>query len=127
MQALEGRFSNGMNPKTINDLDPKLRATYEQVMGTSTNPAPAAPPKIEVQQEAQQPAAETLPPPPPASGTGSQVFRASDSPKETTDPTQNDTKEKKKSKFPFALLIGMGVVIFFAAYAVIWAKLLGLF
>ena len=125
-----------MNPKTINDLDPKLRETYERVMGTSTTPpASAEPPKIEVQPEPQLPepqsqAIETQPPQLSGSGTASQIFRADDSSakkdKQTSTVLGKDGK-KAKTKLPIPLLIGLGVVIFFAAYAVIWAKLLGLF
>ena len=32
-----------MNPKSINDLDPKLKETYERVMGTAFNSKPVPP------------------------------------------------------------------------------------
>lgn len=53
-----------MDPNTLTNLDPKLRETYERVMGTTT-PAPAEPPAASDQPSAQipvpTPAADPLP------------------------------------------------------------------
>ena len=135
-----------MNPKSVNDLDPKLKETYERVMGTSfgSNPTPPAP-TMETQpieQNVTQPAPEQSPEPqmqvetPTASTnqetTVSQVFRADESTKspDTTTvnpPSKNETTTKTNKSKSMLIIIGVGAVIFFVAYAVLWAKLLGLF
>lgn len=50
-----------MDPQTPNNLDPKLQATYDKVMGTPTSPQANTPQAA--------PAAAPTPPPPPAPAT----------------------------------------------------------
>jgi hypothetical protein len=143
-----------MNPKGVNDLDPKLRETYERVMGTSLQPvAPAANnPTQAPQQPAQsvpqpvlkteavapeppvQAATPVAPPPAPEAVAPAQVFKADDDPFKEVDPppaeiiTNNavvSPKLKKKSKLKPVLFV-FGGLIFFVVYAVVWAVLLGL-
>jgi uncharacterized membrane protein len=133
-----------MNPKGLNDLDPKLKETYERVMGTSLGEAPtavAAPaPKMETQPITQpvisqpQPAAPAEMPTPSAvaDSTVSQVFRADDknTPAETAtvnSPSSKSETPTKKSGNKLLPIIVIGALVFFAIYAVLWAKLLGLF
>jgi hypothetical protein len=126
-----------MNPKTVNDLDPKLKETYERVMGTSLAGNPSTPPPTMETQPISQPEPkielqpETPTPSPDESSTVAQVFRADESNKsiETTTvnpPSKNETAAKTGGKKLLPIVI-VGAVVFFAIYAVIWAKLLGLF
>lgn len=137
-----------MNPKSVNDLDPKLKETYERVMGTSLVTAPTATPKMETQpvlqpetqlvaepglQPEQQLQVETPASPTNESTTVSQVFRA-DSPDKTPKSATVDSPTFKKESATKPgktnlLMIGIivGAVVFFAVYGVVWAKLLGLF
>jgi hypothetical protein len=138
-----------MNPKSINDLDPKLKETYERVMGTSlgTNPIPT-PPVMTTQQTPEpqpvtQPAPEQSPKPqmqvktsPTASTnegtTVSQVFRA-DNQNKTNEPATVSSPSFKKAAstktninklLPIIVVVA---IVFFIVYGVVWAKLLGLF
>jgi cell envelope opacity-associated protein A len=135
-----------MNPKSINDLDPKLKETYERVMGTSlgATPATASPTPVMTTQEAAtepEPAAEKSSEPqlqvetPMASTnegtTVSQVFRSDQS--KTNDvatvssPSFKKVVSTKKGVNKLLPIIIVGVVAFFIIYGVIWAKVLGLF
>jgi hypothetical protein len=135
-----------MNLKNINDLDPKLKETYERVMGTSlagSNPTtpptmetqPVSQPQPESQPEPQaqpQPQSEAPTPIPTEGSTVSQVFRADDAAKsvETATvnlPSKNEATAKKDGKKLLPIIIVIGSVVFFAVYTVIWAKVLGLF
>jgi hypothetical protein len=133
-----------MNPKNLNDLDPKLKETYERVMGTSlgATPTTAPAPKMETQPVTQpvisQPQAQPATPseiPTPsavADSTVSQVFRADDksAPAETTTVSSPSSKSEtpvKKGGNKLLPIIIIGALVFFAIYGVLWAKLLGLF
>ena len=133
-----------MNPKSLNDLDPKLKETYDRVMGTSVNTNPTIPPTMETQPVAPQPLAveqETQPTPQPVmptpssveDSTVSQVFRADNSNHSsaeaaTVNPTSGNAVVKKAAnKKTLPIIIAVGAVMFFAVYGVLWAKLLGLF
>ena len=140
-----------MNPKSINDLDPKLKETYERVMGTSLGVKPTTPTVPVMKTEPSvQPESQIIPQPAPEQSpetqlkvetpiastndgtTVSQVFRADNQSKDTEPATVSSPSFKKASTtkigsnklFP---IIVIGAVLFLAAYAVIWAKLLGLF
>ncbi|HUD04711.1 MAG TPA: hypothetical protein VMR59_01870 [Patescibacteria group bacterium] len=126
-----------MNPKTVNDLDPKLKETYERVMGTSFEGNTVTPPAPTMEtQPISQPELQPQPETPAPSlsdenSTVSQVFRADSSNKSTETATVNPPSKNKtavgKGANRLLPIIIVGVVVFFAAYAVIWAKLLGLF
>jgi hypothetical protein len=137
-----------MNPKDINNLDPKLKETYDRVMGTSLGANPtAAPATMEVQPIAPpQEKAQTVVPQPaeqnplgsaqPETSTPdtnvSQVFRADSSskPSETANVSSPSFKKeapKKMSGNKLLPIIVVVAIVFFAIYAVVWAKLLGLF
>jgi hypothetical protein len=134
-----------MNPKTVNDLDPKLKETYERVMGTSLGGNPATPPAptMETQPAPQlepepqpQPEPESQPetpaPSPVKDSTVSQVFRADNTTKSTetatvNPPSKNEATAKVSKNKSLLIIIAVGVVVFLAVYAVLWAKLLGLF
>jgi hypothetical protein len=136
-----------MNPKTVNDLDPKLKETYERVMGTSfgANPTPQAPaPTMQTQPVEEAPLLssateknitdnvepEVTQPSKIENSTVSQVFRADDSNKTVETATVNPPSKNAAAKMDFKKLMPLiifGVVVFLVVYAVIWAKLLGLF
>ena len=139
-----------MNPKSVNDLDPKLKETYERVMGTSlgTNPIPTAPVMTTQQTPEPQPVIKPAEPglqakhqlqqveTPTASTnegtTVSQVFR-SDNQNKTNEPTTVSSPSFKKAAatktninklLPIIVVVA---IVFFIIYGVVWAKLLGLF
>jgi hypothetical protein len=135
-----------MNPKGVNDLDPKLRETYERIMGTtpgatSSNQAPAAPinqpphPILETHPEAAvTSAAQSFINPTPSAIPNPQIIKPNDPFKETVPPppeiiTKNavvgDPGKKKTNLIP--LILALIVVIFFIFYAVFWAKIFNLF
>jgi hypothetical protein len=134
-----------MNPKAPGNLDPKLKETYERVMGTSfgsATPAPAQKRTVQttVVQEPQasitpQPVA-TVPPPIDVANPLPEMVSSPQTPKgdpfkETVPPPTtvimkgNATQKKKNILLPVFLVIGG--LIFFVAYAVFWAKVFGLF
>jgi len=135
-----------MNPKSINDLDPKLKETYERVMGTSFSPADPAPTPTPVQERpiqttvTEQPplgnAFEPVPPMPqqPPIGPAPEMLPPLQGPnpfQEVQAPpamvlVNGATVTKKKNILKPVLLI-VGGVVFFIAYGVIWAKVFGLF
>lgn len=139
-----------MNPKNINNLDPKLKETYERVMGTSfptpqpvsqqtpQNTAPAPEPVQTVQTPTPQPVLQPISAPADPM-QASQIFRAGDPFKQPETPpadliakanmgngvVNQQPQKKKHNLMPVYLLIGG--VIFFAAYAAIWGKVFGLY
>lgn len=128
-----------MNPKGVNDLDPKLRETYERIMGTapgssSGNPANNEPthPVLETHTEPQiqSPAQGFINPTPIPQP---QIIKPNDPFMPTVPPpaeviTKNavvNSEKKKNGLMP--ILFVLFAVIFFVAYAVFWAKIFGLF
>lgn len=137
-----------MNPKNLNDLDPKLREAYEKVMGTNFSPQAAQPSQQpEPQPAANSPVMQTAPAdePTPAIQTIPTQPPAPVNPAPSPLPTQNpfvQTPEpppnviagagnmpaaKGKGHSFMTIIFLLGGSIFFAAYAVIWAKVFGLF
>jgi hypothetical protein len=126
-----------MNPKSVNDLDPKLKETYERVMGTSlgANPTESAAPTMETQPVTQpepQAQPEAPAPAPTVENSSSQVFRADNTTASvetaTVNPPSKDAKPAKADgKKLLPVIIAVGAIVFFAIYALLWAKLLGLF
>ncbi len=145
-----------MNPKSVNDLDPKLREAYERVMGSNFTPksssqAQNTPAEPGQPQQNPQPAAPTPSPEPntPLMQTA-QVFTQNPVPSEPTpqqpepakqetqsppsDPTSIFTQSpstapvsQKKKLNMLPVLFAIGAVVFFGAYVIIWAKVFGLF
>ncbi len=127
-----------MNPKQPADLDPKLKETYERVMGTGATP-PAPTPQRPVQTTVvDQPSPASPIQPPTAQPTKSepemvqspQTPKSNQSFKTPEAPLANvmvkgPSVKGKKSLMPVLLIIGG--IIFFVSYAVIWAKLFGIF
>ena len=144
-----------MNPKSVNDLDPKLREAYERVMGSNFTPKSSAQAQntpIEPGQPQQnpQPVAPNPSPEPnsPLMQT-TQVFTQNPQPLEPapvqTEPEKQDAPKspdptsiftespsstpaaKKKKLNMLPILFAVGAIVFFGAYIVIWAKVFGLF
>jgi hypothetical protein len=130
-----------MSPKTINDLDPKLKETYERVMGTSLNTPSAAEQPIQkpVMQQTEAIAPDLVPPqtifqqaqsPIPEMVASPQMPSMTSSFQQTavvpTEAAMKATVTKKKSSL-IPILLAVGIIIFFVCYGVIWAKVFGLF
>ncbi len=114
-----------MNPKTPQDLDPKLKEAYERVMGSNINPGNVIPPK------------PSVPPPPPSQGHNAMPSMGTvpmpqrlpplePVPVMMSSPTATPAKAKKKSGLLPIIFLIVGI-LFFAGYAVVWAKFFGLF
>ncbi len=132
-----------MNPKSINDLDPKLKETYERVMGTSFSPRSAPPQRplqttVVQQTETISPQpltpAQTIPQQPVASGP--EMVASPQGPKmgdpftevEAPPATILIKATKTQKKLPLMpIFVFVGGVIFFIVYALVWAKVFGLF
>ena len=139
-----------MDPKSTSSLDPKLRETYERVMGTNVpsqkppQKETPLPPQVPPLTQPLKPQLQT-PEPSPLPGTDplpisdemvqSPVFGNQNPFVETAPPppevlTRNaivtPKPQNKKNKL-MPLLLGLGGIVFFVVYGVIWAKLFGLF
>lgn len=123
-----------MNPKDPGSLDPKLRETYERVMGTSFTPQqpPSSQPPAEPEAPlpTPQPQPETplpAPEPEPQAEPQPDPISIPDTPPEmvpspmTSDPTPSNSSKLKP------IFLTLGGIIFFAVYAFIWAKVFGVF
>ncbi len=120
------------NPKTPQDLDPKLKEAYDRVMGGNfSQPMPTVPtnppPKIEP-----VPAATAYPTPPsipltnPIPVVNNLAPLSAMSPSSAPIAAQPAASTKKKSKISPVLFLFVGLA-FFAVYAVVWAKVFKLF
>jgi hypothetical protein len=134
-----------MNPKAPANLDPKLKETYERVMGTSftlgASPSTQTRPvQTTVIQEPQPPvtAQQAMPVqqpidvanPDPEMVSSPQMPKIGDPFKEAVPPPANVMMKGntlKKNNFLMPVLLVVGGLVFFVAYAVIWAKVFGLF
>lgn len=114
-----------MNPKTPQDLDPKLKEAYERVMGGNQGQplSPTPPPNAPLPT---QPAPPSVPltnpfanPQPPIATTNVQ------SPS-ITPLNANGKPVKKKTKISPIIFLVVGLA-FFVVYAVVWAKVFKLF
>lgn len=124
-----------MNPQSANNLDPKLKETYDKVMGTSTQPAapapqsaaPAAPAPDQNTQAAPPPAdaaqnaAPTIPQAPYTADNLS--FQAAiQQPATNQVPLGNVVAPKQPSSLLRILYI-VGGVVFFVVYTFVWLKI----
>lgn len=121
-----------MNPTTQGQLDPKLKETYDRVMGSQFT-VPAAPPKSPVMPSASIPPspvqtqtpAQTVQAPLPSSGQAipasapAQVFVASPATPNGSKTTVVKNPSGKKISPVIFIILG---IAFFAVYAVVWLK-----
>ena len=111
--------------KTVPQLDPKLKEAYDRVMGTVVTPTSPA------QTQAAPPPAHSEPvqpvSPPSAQPTPEHL---PEHPATATTMVPSPTAEKaavvKKKRKVSPLIIGLGVIVFLAIYAVVWIKYFGL-
>lgn len=115
-----------MNPNLAQSLDPKLKETYDRVMGMQLNPRPATPKSP--QPVAPVPQSQT--PVQPASPVSAPEHSAQDDSQvemvniNTPTPqgqTNTTAASAKKSKIKPVIFVAAGV-LFFAIYTVIWLK-----
>lgn len=117
-----------MNPKTPQDLDPKLKEAYERVMsgnqGSPLSSSPSPLPKTESAPLASQT-------PPPSIPLTNPNVTPQPTPTTVQSPSiaplgANGKPLKKKMKISpiIFLVIGLG---FFVAYALVWGKIFNLF
>ncbi len=120
-----------MNPKTPQDLDPKLKEAYDRVMGGNFSPpAPAtSTPAPKIDNPIPSP---TVTPIPPSNPFTNPTLPVDTPPLNVMSPTttaQNGervvtTKKKPKISPLIFLIVGLA---FFAVYAVVWGKIFKLF
>jgi len=122
-----------MNPKTPQDLDPKLKEAYDRVMGGNFSPTPPVSkmPEIPKTETPAPVAANTaIPPaaplPNPLSAEVTMPPLSVMSPSTIASTGQPTTSTKKKSGISPIIFLLVGLV-FFAIYAVVWAKVFNLF
>lgn len=108
-----------MNPATAQGLDPKLKETYDRVMGTQVNPLPSAAKPVEPSAPTPLPSAQHNEPIP-VSHTDTHVFVA------TPSASSQNFTAKKSSKISPVIFIVAGLV-FFAVYTVVWLKVFNIF
>lgn len=121
-----------MNPKTPQDLDPKLKEAYDRVMGGNFNPSAPMPNPV-------PPKAENPPPPPSAPAVNPTPYSAplatpapADMPPlsvmspSTAASGEQVISTKKKSKISPIIFL-LGGFVFLVIYAVVWGKIFNLF
>lgn len=145
-----------MNPKSVNDLDPKLKEAYERIMGTAVNPTGQNPlgSTSTTEKPAEQPVNEPQTPNIPLMQTQPVVNQntrplptqntqiETQSQHQTHNPfmqtpeppvsalTQNGTLQATPQKKKINLLpifLIIGGLIFFVVYIFVWARVFGLF
>lgn len=118
-----------MNP-AVQGLDPKLKETYDRVMGTQLPIRPASSASVNGQpkptiteQKPVQPLIAEAPSPQPVSNEPAPTVFVADG-TDTSSSTQ--TVVSKKKGFPKVILIALGV-LFLGGYTLVWLKVFGVF
>ncbi|OGH05230.1 MAG: hypothetical protein A2W22_01255 [Candidatus Levybacteria bacterium RBG_16_35_11] len=115
--------------KAVPQLDPKLKEAYDRVMGTVVTPSKPAEPQPQVSPPPPPAHSEPIQPvsPPPAQPT---LEHLSQHPSSSATMVPSPTAEKaavvKTKRKVSPLIIGLGVIVFLAIYAVVWIKYFGL-
>lgn len=113
-----------MDPKALSNLDPKLRETYERVMGTTTpSGSPTAPPPVTSAPNETSPAPKSSPlmetpfanEQSPGAVTISQPLPAS--------APMTPLASKHKHSGLIKVLYILGAIVFFTIYLLFWAKI----
>ena len=135
-----------MDPKALNNLDPKLKETYDRVMGTTTPPAstapqtptaPATPPaaatpspvNINIQQAAPEATAQPTDAasPVPSYTTDNLKFQAAiQTPMVGAAPMAGLAPQPQGPSSLLKILYIIGAIVFFVVYAYFWAKIFNL-
>lgn len=118
--------------KNANNLDPKLKEAYDRIMGT--NFAPASKPSP-VSQQAQgaplmktEPVVQKTPVQPPAQEPPSPAqFSPTPEPPVSVFTQNGPISAQKKKLNLLPIFFVLGGIIFLGVYAVVWAKIFGLF
>lgn len=116
-----------MDPKSLSSLDPKLKETYERVMGTSVpQQAPTAPATPVVEPENNVP----VTPAPPISEPAEQPVQANTSPfmaSSMGQPLPNPAEMQQQAASPMLKIAYIvGGIIFFIVYTIFWIKIFNL-
>lgn len=135
-----------MDPKNLNQLDPKIKEAYDRVMGTDLTspqtPSEPAAPQFGAQTipSAPEPAKEYAPPPPPpihldtsqapeTPVTPPPVFQSfnSETASQPTSPAPEAVAVHHSSRFAIStpILMVLGIA-FFIAYAALWVMVFGI-
>ena len=119
-----------MDSKQLNTLDPKLKETYERVMGTSSQPNVSQPitqkPTTQSQPLQPQPFQPIKPQP------IQQPIQTSKATPFQTQPTQTQpiqgpqTKSIKKTNKMLPILLVLTGIVFLIGYTIIWLKIFNL-
>jgi hypothetical protein len=138
-----------MDPKLIANMDPKLRETYERVMGTAaaSSPLSAPPPsngtsnQLSQSLPIQQPEIPTPMAPPATEELSSQLVTPVTPPTPAPTPVDatstmfqplpspasvNQEAQTNETSFLLRILYIVGGIIFFILYAIFWIKILKL-
>lgn len=105
-----------MDPKSLSAIDPKLKETYERVMGTSVP-------------QAQQAAPENTPvtPAPPVADVPEPPFPSNNSPfMSSSAPLPNPATMNQNASPMLKIAYIVGGVIFFIVYTIFWIKIFNL-
>lgn len=118
-----------MDQKTYPNLNPKLKETYDRIMGTATTAHPpaatsntqAAPAHHETHQ-----AAPTVPQPPHATPSHLSHLAYNASMASKHEKVQASTSGLSKQSLMLPILLAAGGVIFFVGYSIFWLNFFGL-
>jgi hypothetical protein len=139
-----------MDPKTLSNLDPKLRETYERVMGTAGTPAVTGsapsvvpPPAVDTSSQLATPLTTTpqiptptatpvmdtqLSTPPPATNESFQtpVIPANEPAPLPSPASVNQDVESRAASPVIRILYIIGALVFFGVYTFFWMKVFNL-
>lgn len=114
-----------MDQKQSQTLDPKIKEIYERVMNTPTSTKSPEPPPAPLMSAPDQKTPPKSPPPAPSAFASlkknpSLFVAGAYRPHEELDGDETE-EVGKKAGFPKIFFI-IGIIVFFAAYAIIWVK-----
>lgn len=128
-----------MDPKSLNNLDPKMKETYDRVMGTTTTPPAGTPPAQTTPTATAMPQSSPMPASPNAAtstaSAGNAPFASSPSLPDNlqfqaaiqTAPTQPGAvpvgQMPGQSSSLLKILYIVGSIVFFVAYTFLWIKI----
>ena len=127
-----------MDPQSANNLDPKLKATYDRVMGTTTAPAggpvpvqptPGVPPvasQVPAAQPTPAPTGATPPPPLPTDVLSFQAAIQQPAAQPAATPAAPIGVIPQQTSTLLKALYIIGGVVFFVIYTIVWIKIFNL-